>query len=314
VRVRGDWARRLPGIEPGGWAFQFENALYPDVDDTPMVLMAMLRAGALEEPRYHPVLARAVRWVLAMQGADGGWGAFDADNNSLYLNDIPFADHGALLDPSTADLTGRCVELLSLLGFGRDFPPLARALEFLRREQEEYGAWFGRWGVNYLYGTWSVLVGLRQAGEDPASPWIRRAVDWLKSCQNPDGGWGETCYSYDDPSLAGQGPSTPSQTAWALLGLMAAGEVHTPEVRRGILHLQNTQVAPGQWKETLFTGTGFPRVFYLRYHGYGQYFPLWALGVYRRLQAGGRMREDEVRRERPPGFLLRAGKYLPADS
>ena len=205
VRVRGDWGDRAPGLEPGGWAFQFENALYPDVDDTPMVLMALLRAGALEQPRYREVIARAVRWVIGMQSADGGWGAFDIDNNALYLNDIPFADHGALLDPSTADLTGRCLELLSLLGFGRDFPPVARALEFLRREQETSGAWFGRWGVNYIYGTWSVLMGLRQAGEDPGSPWIRRAVDWLNGCQNPDGGWGETCYSYDDPSSGRSG-------------------------------------------------------------------------------------------------------------
>lgn len=305
VSVRGDWAEKAPGLESAGWAFQFENALYPDVDDTPMVLMALLRAGALDDPRYRNDIARAVRWVLGMQSSDGGWGAFDIDNSSLYLNDIPFADHGALLDPSTADLTGRCLELLSLLGFGRDFPPVARALEFLRREQEESGAWFGRWGVNYIYGTWSVLMGLRQAGEDMESPWVRRAVAWLKGCQNGDGGWGETCYSYDDPSLAGQGRSTPSQSAWALLGLMAAAEVHSPEVARGVSYLQRTRNPDGGWDEALFTGTGFPRVFYLRYHGYSQYFPVWALGAYRRLLGGGRLREDEVRRRTPADFLLR---------
>lgn len=304
VNVPGDWAGKSPGVEPAGWAFQFENALYPDVDDTPMVLMALLRAGALDDPRYRSGIARAVRWVLAMQSSDGGWGAFDIDNRHLYLNDIPFADHGALLDPSTADLTGRCLELLCLLGFGRDFPPVARAIEFLRREQEESGAWFGRWGVNYIYGTWSVLVGLRQAGEDPGSATVRRAVSWLKGCQNGDGGWGETCYSYDDPALAGQGASTPSQTSWALLGLMAAGEVSSPEVQRGVGYLEQTRRGDGRWDEALFTGTGFPRVFYLRYHGYSQYFPVWALGAYRRLRGGALLREDEIRLPSPPGDLL----------
>jgi squalene-hopene/tetraprenyl-beta-curcumene cyclase len=298
ILVRGDWSQKLPNVEPGGWAFQFENALYPDVDDTPAVLMAIQRAGGLNHEKYKKGIARGLNWVLGMQSSDGGWGSFDADNNALYLNAIPFADHGALLDPSTSDLTGRCIEFFSMLGFGRDFPPLARALEFLRKEQDPCGAWLGRWGVNYLYGTWSVLMGLRQAGEDMTQPYIRRAVAWVKSCQNLDNGWGETCYSYRDCSLAGKGPSTASQTAWALLALMAAGEHNSRAVQRGIHYLLATQDSRGRWKEDHCTGTGFPNVFYLHYHGYSQYFPTWALAVYRRLRSGKKLRQDEVRLER----------------
>ncbi len=305
---RGDWANRAPGLEPGGWAFQFENALYPDVDDTAMVVMALLRAGALNDPARRERIEAAVNWVAGMQNSDGGWGAFDIDNDRLYLNDIPFADHGALLDPSTADLTGRCVEMFTMLGYGMDFPPLRRALEFLRKEQEDSGAWFGRWGVNYIYGTWSVLVALKSAGEDMGAPYVRRAAEWLKACQNPEGGWGESCATYNDPALAGKGASTPSQTSWALLGLMAAGEVNSPEVERGVRSLLQRQNAKGGWDERLFTGTGFPRVFYLRYHGYSQYFPLWALGVYGRLRAGGRTRQDEVSLAGPAGLKLPAVK------
>ena len=284
ILVPGDWAYRAPDLTPAGWAFQFENTFYPDVDDTPMVLMALLRAGALDDTKYREKIAKAVKWVLGMQSSDGGWGAFDIDNNYLYLNEIPFADHGALLDPGTSDLTGRCIELLAMLGYRSDFPPISRALDFLKREQEDCGAWFGRWGVNYIYGTWSVLKGLGCLGEDPFQPYIQRAVQWLKSCQNSDHGWGETCYSYTDPDLAGKGKSTPSQTAWALLGLMAAGEVNSAAVQRGVHYLINQQDKQGKWDEKLYTGTGFPSVFYLRYHGYGQFFPLWALGEYRRLR------------------------------
>lgn len=291
----GDWARRNPELAPGGWAFQFENDFYPDVDDTAMVLTALLRTGRFPRPADDPRIARAVDWVLGMQSTDGGWGAYDIDNGYLYLNDIPFADHGALLDPSTSDLTGRCMEVFGMLGYGRDFLPLARAYEFLRREQEPFGGWYGRWGVNYLYGTWSVLSALAQIGEDMGQPYIRKAVTWLKSCQNPDCGWGESCSSYADASLAGKGESTPSQTAWALLGLMAAGEVNSAAVQRGIHFLLSHQNDAGDWNERCFTGTGFPRVFYLRYHGYARYFPLWALGVYRRLRTGKRTRQDEVR-------------------
>ena len=302
ILAPGDWSERSPHLPPGGWAFQFENTLYPDVDDTPMVLMALLRAGAHTQERYRERLVLGVNWMLGLQSSDGGWGAFDIDNNYLYLNDIPFADHGALLDPTTSDVTARCVEILSMLGFDRSFPPLERALEFLRKEQEECGAWFGRWGVNYLYGTWSVLSALGQVGEDPESPWVRRAVDWVKSCQNLDGGWGESCDTYADPSLAGKGESSPSQTAWALLGLMAVGEVDDPAVQRGIGYLLGTQNPKGGWDETLFTGTGFPRVFYLRYHGYSQFFPLWALGVYRRRKKGEKTRQRQVSLESPPSW------------
>jgi squalene-hopene/tetraprenyl-beta-curcumene cyclase len=304
VTVKGDWAERIPDLEPGGWAFQFENDLYPDLDDTAKVLMALMRAGALERDAWRPEMARAINWVIGMQSSDGGWGAFDIDNNYLYLNDIPFADHNALLDPSTSDVTGRCVEMLSMAGFDRKFPPMARALAFLRQEQEAFGGWYGRWGVNYIYGTWSALSGLAMAGEDPRSPYIRRAVTWLESVQNPDGGWGETCFSYDDPSLAGRGASTPSQTAWALLGLLAAGEVGSLAARRGVRFLVEHQNGQGGWDERHFTGTGFPRVFYLRYHGYSQYFPLWALGVYERLSAGKATCQQRARRRGPAGLNL----------
>ena len=299
ILVPGDWVYRAQDLEPAGWAFQFENNFYPDVDDTPMVLMALLRAGALEETKYRGKIAKAVNWVIGMQSSDGGWGAFDIDNNYLYLNEIPFADHGALLDPGTSDLTGRCIELLAMLGYGPDFPPISRALDFLQREQEDCGAWFGRWGVNYIYGTWSVLKGLGCLGEDPSQPYIQKAIKWLESCQNSDNGWGETCYSYTDPGLAGKGKSTPSQTAWALLGLMAAGEVKSAAVQRGVHYLINQQDKQGKWDEKLYTGTGFLSVFYLRYHGYGQFFPLWALGEYRRLRIEKKTLQDEVTLNHP---------------
>ena len=303
VFTKGDWSVNAPDLEPGGWAFQFENALYVDIDDTPMVLMSLFRAGTLNSVEHRENIAKAVRWIIGMQSSDGGWGAFDIDNNYLYLNDIPFADHGALLDPSTSDVTARCVEMLRMLGFDRNFPPVRRALKFLRKEQESFGAWYGRWGVNYIYGTWSVLMALNQVGEDMTKPYIRRAVEWLNSCQNPDGGWGESCYSYADPSWAGKGPSTASQTAWALLALMAAGEVDSLAVRRGIHYLLKTQRTDGGWEEPYYTGTGFPRVFYLRYHGYCQYFPLWALGVFNRLVSSGKTLESEVACKQPPDFL-----------
>ena len=299
ILVPGDWDYRAPDLTPAGWAFQFENTFYPDVDDTPMVLMALLRAGALDDDKYRDKIAKAVNWVIGMQSSDGGWGAFDIDNNYLYLNEIPFADHGALLDPGTSDLTGRCIELLAMLGYRSDFPPIHRALDFLKREQEDCGAWFGRWGVNYIYGTWSVLKGLGRLGEDPSQPYIQRAVQWLKSCQNSDNGWGETCYSYTDSTLAGKGKSTPSQTAWALLGLMAAGEVKSAAVQRGVHYLINQQDKEGKWDEKLYTGTGFPSVFYLRYHGYGQFFPLWALGEYRRLRMEKMTLQEEVTLKHP---------------
>ena len=304
--VKGDWAINAPYLEPGGWAFEFENALYPDVDDTSMVLISLLRAQVFE--KYKERIEKGVNWVIGMQSSDGGWGAFDIDNNRLYLNNIPFADHGALLDPSTSDLTGRCIELLSLLGYRHDFPPIRKAIEFLKKEQEENGSWYGRWGVNYIYGTWSVLMGLSQLGES-SMPWVKKASHWIRSCQNPDGGWGETCYTYNDPRLAGKGKTTASQTAWAILSLIAARQVENEEIKKGINYLIETQNQDGIWDEKEYTGTGFPRVFYLRYHGYSKYFPLWALGSYRRIMNEGETLEDKVRFNFPPNLRLPALKF-----
>jgi squalene-hopene/tetraprenyl-beta-curcumene cyclase len=307
VFVPGDWCDQTPKLIPGGWAFQYENDLYPDVDDTGMVLMGLLRAGALDNEHKVKRVAQAVNWLLGMQNPDGSWAAFDVGNNYTYLNNIPFADHGALVDPGTSDLTARCVELLAMLGYDQHFPPVARALEFLRKEQEECGAWYGRWGVNYIYGTWSVLCGLGALGEDVAKPYIRKAAQWLKDVQNDDGGWGESCNTYDDPMLKGKGESTASQTAWALLGLMAAGETRSPEVKQGIEYLIKTQNEAGEWDEDAYTGTGFPRVFYLRYHGYSRFFPLWALATYARMRRGLPTRQHEVTARGPYDL-----GYLPA--
>lgn len=293
ICTKGDWSDKRPNLECGGWAFQYENSRYPDVDDTSKVLMSLFRAGALKRPEYREQINRAVNWVLGMQSTDGGWGAFDVDNNHLYLNDIPFADHGALLDPSTADLTGRCIEMLGMLGHSTDYPPIANAITYLKKEQESFGGWFGRWGVNYIYGTWSVLSGLHQAGEDMSASYVRKSVWWLISCQNGDGGWGETCASYDDATLAGSGASTASQTAWALLALMAAGEWRHEAVKSGIRYLIESY--NDGWDERHFTGTGFPRVFYLRYHGYSLFFPVWALAVYTRYKNNLRTVQELVR-------------------
>jgi squalene-hopene/tetraprenyl-beta-curcumene cyclase len=291
--VVGDWAMTRPRVRPGGWAFQYNNDHYPDVDDTAVVLMAMDRAAREERlpagVDFGPAIARGVEWVLGMQSRNGGFGAFDADNDYEYLNHIPFSDHGALLDPPTADVTARCASLLAQLTPGRGRARgLDRALEFLLRTQEADGSWYGRWGMNYIYGTWSALCALNAAGVDPDAPEVRRAVQWLESIQNPDFGWGEDGESYK-LHYRGYEPatSTASQTAWALLGLMAAGRVDDPAVERGIRYLQRTQGADGFWPETRFTATGFPRVFYLRYHGYSKFFPLWALARYRNLKAAG---------------------------
>ncbi|HEX7125361.1 MAG TPA: squalene--hopene cyclase [Thermodesulfobacteriota bacterium] len=280
VRRRGDWADRARPAEPSGWAFQFENAWYPDVDDTAAVLLAMTRAARPTTPAEAEAVRRGVAWLLAMQSSNGGWGAFDVDNDRLVLNQIPFADHGALLDPPTADLTGRCLEVLAHVGYDRRFGPAARAIAFLRREQEPDGSWYGRWGVNYLYGTWSVLAGLAAIGEPMDQPYVRRAVDWLLARQRADGGWGESCASYEAEGRDAEALSTPSQTAWALLGLLHAGMARHPAVARGVDYLVATQRPDGTWDEEAFTGTGFPRVFYLRYHLYRHTFPLWALGLY----------------------------------
>ena len=283
--VVGDWATWRPDAPPGGWAFQYANPHYPDLDDTAVVVMAMDRAEGAGG-KFDDNIERARRWIAGMQCENGGWGAFDADNNYDYLNNIPFADHGALLDPPTADLTGRCLSMLAQLGDKPETsPPIQRALAFLRRDQRPEGSWYGRWGLNYIYGTWSVLCGLNALGIDSAAPEVRRAVDWLLSIQNADGGWGEDATSYKlDYHGHEPAPSTASQTAWALLGLMAGGAVDHPAVARGIAYLTNTQGADGLWAEARYTATGFPRVFYLRYHGYPKFFPLWAMARYRNLK------------------------------
>jgi squalene-hopene/tetraprenyl-beta-curcumene cyclase len=296
-RKVGDWIVSSPKAEPGGWAFQFENEFYPDNDDTAVVVMALSKITMPEWDAQRDGIRYGMRWTLAMQGRDGGWGAYDKDNRRMFLNQIPFADHRALLDPSTADLTGRELEMLGVLGFDMKHPAAVRALRFLRKNQEADGSWYGRWGVNYIYGTWSVLAGLHAIGEDMQAEYVRRAVTWLVSNQNPDGGWGESCLSYAEADAHGVGESTPSQTAWALLALLCAGEVDSISVLRGVHYLLRQQDVQGFWSECKHTGTGFPRVFYLRYHGYCQYFPLWALSMYRSLRARGRTRAEEIREQ-----------------
>jgi len=286
--VKGDWAVRRPDLRPGGWAFQYNNAHYPDVDDTAVVGMLLHRNG---DPAHAEALARAKEWIIGMQskggGAmDGGWGAFEPENTHFHLNHIPFADHGALLDPPTSDVTARCVSFLAQIGMAQDDPVMRRALAFLRREQEKDGSWFGRWGTNYIYGTWSVLCALNAAGVPHDDPAIRKAVAWLLSVQRDDGGWGEDEESYDQAPAGLYKEATPSQTAWALLGLMAAGEGQNPAVARGVDYLMRTQRENGEWSELPYTAVGFPKVFYLRYHGYRLFFPLMAMARYRNLMRG----------------------------
>jgi squalene-hopene/tetraprenyl-beta-curcumene cyclase len=281
--VVGDWSVRRRGLRPGGWAFQYANPHYPDVDDTAVVAMLLHRNG---DPAYAEAIDRAREWIIGMQSSDGGWGAFEPENTHLHLNHIPFADHGALLDPPTSDVTARCVSFLGQIGMPATHDVMARALEFLRRDQEPDGSWYGRWGTNYVYGTWSVLCALNAAGVPGDDPAVVRAVDWLVSVQRDDGGWGEDEESYGTAPHGRYKESTPSQTAWAVLGLMAAGVVDHPAVAHGIAYLARTQRADGEWSELPYTAVGFPRVFYLRYHGYRLYFPLLALARYRNLQPG----------------------------
>ncbi len=282
----GDWRAIRPGVRGGGWAFQFANPYYPDLDDTAAVAWALSQATHPE--RYTASLTNAVEWIAGMQSRNGGFGAFDADNTFQYLNEIPFADHGALLDPPTSDVTARCGLALARLGRSRDRSAVGRCRAFIRREQEAAGAWFGRWGTNYIYGTWSVLAALAEIGGEEDVPVIARAAAWLKSWQNADGGWGEGCESYWDPApVKREYPSTACQTAWGLLGLMAAGEIDSPEVRRGVAYLLGRQEPDGTWDDPWFNAPGFPRVFFLKYHGYAKYFPLWALARYRNLVRAG---------------------------
>ena len=282
--VVGDWAVWRPHVRPGGWAFQYANPYYPDVDDTAVVVMALDR---LDRVKYREAIERGAEWVIGLQAKNGGWGAFEPDNTYYYLNHIPFADHGALLDPPTADVSARCVGMLAQLGYDKDNPVQARAVQYLRDDQEPEGCWFGRWGTNYIYGTWSVLCALNAAGVDPKEPSIRKAVEWLVSKQRADGGWGEDGDSYWEGKAKGACKvSTPAQTAWAVLGLMAAGEVDHPVVASGVKHLIDTQNPDGTWEEEYYTAVGFPRVFYLRYHGYKQFFPQWAIARYKNLKQG----------------------------
>jgi squalene-hopene/tetraprenyl-beta-curcumene cyclase len=282
----GDWQVQRPDLPGGGWPFQFANGHYPDLDDTAVIAWAMHRSS--ESERYHESLTRALNWLVGMQSTNGGFAAFDVDNTHYNLNNIPFADHGALLDPPTSDVTARTVTALSIVGRPQDGEALARAIDFLRKEQMPDGSWFGRWGTNYIYGTWSVLTAFAQAGIGPSDPSVRRAVDWFAACQNGDGGWGESNDSYGwQARQAEKPPSNPYQTAWALLGLLAAGQVNSSMVRTGVDYLLKTQQEDGLWSDPTFTAPGFPRVFYLRYHGYCKYFPLWALAAYRNISRHG---------------------------
>jgi len=281
--VVGDWAAQRPNLRPGGWAFQYWNDHYPDVDDTAVVAMALHR---FDKARYADAIERATEWIVGMQSKNGGWGAFDAENAHYGLNHIPFSDHGALLDPPTVDVSARCLGFLMQIGYARDHPVIVRGLAFLKNEQEEDGSWFGRWGTNYIYGTWSALVAFQAIGEDANAPYIRRAVDWLKTRQREDGGWGEDGASYWETRRGEVKASTASQTAWAILGLLASGEVECQAVKRGISYLLNAPRSGTKWHEAWYTSVGFPRIFYLCYHGYSAYFPVWALTRYRNISRG----------------------------
>ena len=281
VKSFGDWSLKNPVEEPSGWYFQFANEFYPDSDDTTVVLMALRLIDLPDKYKKREAILRGFKWLLGMQCRDGGWGSFDRDNNKEILNRIPFADWNALLDPSTGDLTARVLDLMAGLGYDKDYPPAGKAIEFLKKEQEEDGSWFGRWGVNYIYGTWSALSGLHLIKEDMTQDYVRKAASWLKSVQNRDGGWGETIKSYWNESFKAIGKSTASQTSWAILGLLCTDERDSESVKNGIKFLMETQKEDGTWDEEEFTGTGFPKVFYLRYHMYRSYFPLLALSRYR---------------------------------
>ncbi len=294
---KGDWAIKCPDVEPGGWYFEMENEYYPDVDDTIMVLMGLYKVYCANgehwtevEPRIRESMRKGLDWVFAMQNRDGGWASFDKDNDKMLLQYVPYADHNAMLDPSSADITARTLEMCSYFSIGKSHPQygrgVERAIDYLYREQAADGSWFGRWGVNYLYGTWQVLRGLGRIGEDMQTDRVQRAVRWLHTVQNEDGGWGETCDSYDPAHRKATGPSTPSQTAWALMGLMNAGDLDSCAVQGGLDYLLRNQDDQGTWEEEWFTGTGFPRVFYLRYHYYRHYFPLWALAQYHTFVTG----------------------------
>jgi squalene-hopene/tetraprenyl-beta-curcumene cyclase len=287
VLRKGDWAVKNRKGKPGGWSFEFFNDFFPDNDDTAMVLLALRHVRVADEQTLEEACQRGLAWLLSMQCDDGGWGAFDMNNNRRLLNRIPFADLESLLDPSTSDVTGRVMELLGKLGYPRQHPVIRRALRFLRKDQSRDGSWYGRWGVNYIYGTWAVLTGLRALGEDFSQGYIQRAIRWVERCQNADGGWGESCETYANPRTKGNGTSTPSQTAWAVMALIESGQGHSPTVELGIRFLVERQQTDGTWAEEEYTGTGFPKHFYINYHLYRNYFPLMALSRYRSAMTAG---------------------------
>jgi squalene-hopene/tetraprenyl-beta-curcumene cyclase len=284
-RVTADWQVNCPPVEPSGWFFEFSNPHYPDVDDTAIVLACLSQLGGDEADAARE---RGIKWLLNMQNDDGGWAAFDRTNDRPLLEKIPFADHNAMQDPSCPDIAGRVLEGLGHCGIRAGHPAIPPAIAFIRKHQDPCGAWWGRWGVNYVYGTWQVLTGLRAVGEDMNKRYVQRGAAWLRSVQKPDGSFGESCQTYADQSLKGQGPSTASQTAWGAMGLMAAAGPNDPAVRKAIDWLIDNQSPDGNWEEEFFTGTGFPKVFYLKYHLYRLYFPLTALSRYRRLLAAER--------------------------
>ena len=279
IRRKGDWAVKRPNTAPSGWAFEYLNEFYPDIDDTAMVLLALTKAQSVNSRAQQSCHRRALDWLLAMQSKNGGWAAFDADNDWNFLSQVPFADHNAMLDPACPDITGRVLEALAAHGLSTEHPAVRSGVDFLVRNQEPDGSWYGRWGVAYIYGTCFALRGLAAAGESDREAHVLRAGEWLRSIQNADGGWGELCSSYDN-GIFTAGPSTPSQTAWAILGLIAGGDAASLSVQHGIEHLLETQQPDGSWDERLATGTGFPRVFYLNYHMYKDYFPLLALAAF----------------------------------
>ncbi len=278
---RGDWSRKRPNLEPGGWAFEFFNDCYPDVDDAAMILTVLPKVTSSDEAARERSVRLGANWVMGMQSKDGGFAAFDVDNDSHWLNQSPLADVEAVTDPSCPDLTGRALEMMGSVGYRSDHPVARAAIEWLKRNQSAHGGWWGRWGVNYIYGTFSALAGLRAVGVDLNEPWVKRAVAWLKSVQNPDGGWGESPRSDGDPSYQGKGASTASQTAWALIGLLAGEDALSENVMRGVAWLTEHQLDEGNWEERESTGNGFPNHFYLRYQLYPHYFPLIALGRFR---------------------------------
>lgn len=284
IRFRGDWQYKNPvNVEPSGWVFEFENKWNPDVDDTAMVLLALRKIPTDNPRRRDECFKRGMNWMMAFQCKDGGWAAFDKDCTKGVLEKVPFADHNAMLDPECADITARILELLGYEGYSLSHPQVQRALRYVQANQEEDGSWYGRWGVNYIYGTWQVVRGLRALNLDMKQPWLLKARDWLESVQHEDGGWGERCNTYDDPVFKGQGPSTASQTAWAVMGLCAFDDPDRASIRRGIDYLVRTQNLDGSWSELETTGTGFPKVFYLKYDMYRNSWPLLALATYRNL-------------------------------